>query len=185
MENNEINEKVMDFFRAFCNVERLKIGGLLARETLSPSQVAERLGMRPKEAMDHLSMLAHFGYLKSHDNLYALDNEALTGLSRQVLQGSRPRSKAEDFEGEEFDRKVLKDFITPDGKLTAVPTQNKKRSVVLRYFVKMFEPGVRYPEKQVNEMLKPHFADTASLRRYMVDEGLLQRENAIYWRPEE
>jgi hypothetical protein len=184
MENNEINEKVMDFFRAFCHVDRMKIGGMLAGEAMTPTQVAEKLGIRPKEAMDHISMLAHFGYLKSDANIYSLDNDALTGLSRQVLQGSRPRSKSEDFEGEEFDRKVLKDFITPDGKLTAIPTQNKKRSVILRYLLKAFEPGVRYPEKQVNELLKPYFADTASLRRYMVDEGLLTRENAIYWRVE-
>jgi hypothetical protein len=185
MENNESYDKMMDFFRAFCNAERLQIGGLLAKEAMTPTQVAERLGIRPKEAMDHLSLLAHFGYLKTHDNLYSLDSEALNALSRQVLQGSRPRSKADDFEGEEFDRKVLKDFVTPDGKLTAIPTQNKKRLVVLSYFVKLFEPGVHYPEKQVNELLRPHFADTASLRRYMVDEGLLKRENAVYWRSEE
>jgi hypothetical protein len=182
MESTEINEKVMDFFKAFSNVERLKIAGLLATEAMTPSQVAERLGIRPKEAMDHLGFLAHFGYLKNQVNTYSLDSEALTALSRQVLQGSRPRSKAEDFEGEEFDRKVLKDFISPDGKLIAIPTQNKKRLVILRYLLKPFEPGVRYPEKQVNELLRPYFADTASLRRYMVDEGLLKRENAIYWR---
>lgn len=182
MEDSELNEKVIDFFRAFCNAERLKIGGMLGTEALTPTQVAGRLGIRPKEAMDHLSMLAHLGYLKNNANVYSLDSDALAGLSRQVLQGSRPRSKAEDFEGEEFDRKVLKDFMTPDSKLTAIPTQNKKRLVILRYLLKPFEPGERYPEKQVNELLKPYFADTASLRRYMVDEGLLKRENAIYWR---
>jgi hypothetical protein len=184
MENNETNEKVMDFFKAFCNVERLKIAGVLAMEALTPTQVAERLGIRPKEAMDRLGFLAHFGYVKNQANTYSIDSDAFTSLSRQVLQGSRPHSKAEDFEGEEFDRKVLKDFISVDGKLIAIPTQNKKRSVVLRYLLKPFEPGVRYPEKQVNDLLRPYFADTASLRRYMVDEGMLKRENSIYWLPE-
>jgi hypothetical protein len=184
MENNETNEKVMDFFKAFCHVERLKIAGMLAMEALTPTQVAERLGIRPKEAMDHLSFLVHFGYVNYQANTYSLDSDALTGLSRQVLQGSRPRSKAEDFEGEEFDRKVLKDFISADGKLIAIPTQNKKRLVILRYLLRPFEPGVHYPEKQVNELLRPYFADTASLRRYMVDEGFLKRENSVYWLPE-
>jgi len=184
MENNETNEKVMDFFKAFCNVERLKIAGVLAMEALTPTQVAERLGIRPKEAMDHLGFLAHFGYVKNQANTYSLDSEALTSLSRQVLQGSRPHSKAEDFEGEEFDRKVLKDFISADGKLTAIPTQNKKRSVILRYAQKFFEPGVHYQEKQVNDILRPFFTETASLRRYMVDESLLRRENSVYWLPE-
>ena len=184
MENNEMNEKVMDFFKAFCHVERLKITGVLAMEPMTPTQVAERLGIRPKVAMDHLSFLAHFGYVKKQGSTYSLDREALTDLSRQVLQGSHPRSKAEDFEGNDFDKKVLKDFISVDGKLIAIPTQNKKRLVVLRYLLKPFEPGVRYPEKQVNDLLRPYFADTASLRRYMVDEGLLKRENSVYWLPE-
>ena len=184
MENNEINEKVMEFFKAFSNVERLKIGGLLARETLTTSQVAERLGMRPKEAMDHITFLSHFGYLKNRDNVYSLDNESLTTLSRQVLQGSRPQSKAEDFEGDDYDRKVLKDFVFPDGKLKAIPSQNKKVSVILRYVLPVFEVGVRYPEKQVNELLRRYYDDPATLRRYLVDEGLLKRENSIYWRSE-
>ncbi len=181
MENNTINDQVMEFFKAFSNLDRLKIAGLVANEALTPGQVAERLGMPIKEAMNHLNYLAHWGYLKNLANSYQLDKEAWMALSRQVLENSRPRSKAEDFEGEEFDRKVLKDFIAADGKLIAIPTQNKKRAVVLRYMLKPFEPGVRYPEKQVNELLRPFFADTASLRRYMVDEGLLKRENSVYW----
>jgi hypothetical protein len=184
MENIDIQNEVLEFFKAFTNIERLKIAGLLAATALTATQAAERLRMQPKEAMNHISYLAHLGYLKSQEGVYTLDSEALKKLSRQVLEGSKPRSKAEDFEGEEFDRKVLKDFISIDGKLIAIPTQNKKRLVILRYLLQPFEPGIRYPEKQVNELLRQYFADTASLRRYMVDEGLLKRENSVYWLPE-
>jgi len=57
--------------------------------------------------------------------------------------------------------------------------------VILRHAVKFFEPGTRYPEKQVNEILVHFHEDTASLRRYMVDLDLLKREKGIYWLSEE
>jgi hypothetical protein len=55
---------------------------------------------------------------------------------------------------------------------------------VLGYVVKTFEPGQRYTEKQVNEKLQLFHRDSASLRRYLVDAGLLQRSSGgrEYWR---
>ena len=50
----------------------------------------------------------------------------------------------------------------------------------------VFEPGVRYNEKQVNEALKKFHPDFASLRRYLIDFKVIQRETdgTTYWREE-
>jgi hypothetical protein len=53
--------------------------------------------------------------------------------------------------------------------------------VILKYLARDFMPGVRYTESQVNQMLRKYHEDTAALRRYMVDNGLLEREKGIYW----
>ena len=45
-----------------------------------------------------------------------------------------------------------------------------------------FEPGRRYSEPMVNLMLGKWHEDTAALRRYLVDEGFLDREAGEYWR---
>lgn len=45
-----------------------------------------------------------------------------------------------------------------------------------------FEPGIRYDERTVNAIVGRFFNDHASLRRYLVDEGLLAREGGEYWR---
>ena len=45
-----------------------------------------------------------------------------------------------------------------------------------------FEPGVRYPEREVDAVLRAWHDDHAALRRYLVDEALLARENGVYWR---
>ena len=43
-------------------------------------------------------------------------------------------------------------------------------------------PGVRYTERQVNARLRPFHDDVAALRRYLVDDGFLDREAGHYWR---
>lgn len=45
-----------------------------------------------------------------------------------------------------------------------------------------FEPGRRYAEREVNDLLADDAPDPATLRRLLVDEGFLDREPGIYWR---
>jgi hypothetical protein len=52
---------------------------------------------------------------------------------------------------------------------------------VLRHLVREFEPGRRYPEKQVNAQLGRYHADTASLRRALIEYRLMQRAGGVYW----
>jgi hypothetical protein len=54
--------------------------------------------------------------------------------------------------------------------------------MVLEVLAQEFEPGRRYTEREVNEVLGRWHSDVAALRRYLVDEGLLDREPGIYWR---
>jgi hypothetical protein len=57
--------------------------------------------------------------------------------------------------------------------------------VILRYIAQAFEPGKRYSEKTVNQMLSRFHPDTASLRRELIGYHLLQRDKGEYWRTEE
>ena len=77
--------------------------------------------------------------------------------------------------------KVLRAFVR-DGRLTSIPTPRSKRLVILDVLAQEFEPGRRYSEPMVNLMLGKWHADTAALRRYLVDEGFLDRERGLYWR---
>ncbi len=47
-----------------------------------------------------------------------------------------------------------------------------------------FEPGRYYKESEVRRILRKFHPDDAALRRYLVEEGLLSRENRwrTYWR---
>lgn len=68
------------------------------------------------------------------------------------------------------------------GRLKEIPAKRAKRLVVLTRLALEFDVGVRYPEPEVNETLRRFHPDVASLRRYLVDEGLLSRERGQFWR---
>ena len=70
--------------------------------------------------------------------------------------------------------------------LKEIPAQRKKLEAILRYVVRDFEPGKRYSEKQVIEILSCFYEDTASLRRELVGAKLMEREGGEgkYWRIE-
>jgi DNA-binding transcriptional ArsR family regulator len=188
---NQAADEALEFFKALSNVDRLKVVGLLAVEPLSMSQIALRLGWVVQAAKKHLDYLVYLGLVKADQadlppaqetsRMYQLNVDWLRQASRRVLAGSRPRLSKDDFEGEDFERKVLSEWMTPSGTLKAIPQQHKKLLVILRYLLKVFEPGQRYPEKQVNELLRRFHPDTAALRRYLVDEKMLERKDGVYW----
>ena len=80
------------------------------------------------------------------------------------------------------EQQVLKRFFSPDGRLLDLPVRHVKRRVVLDHVAQRFEPGRRYDWREVDTILKELHPDHAALRRYLVDDGFLTREDDIYWR---
>lgn len=76
---------------------------------------------------------------------------------------------------------MLKAFV--DGvRLIKIPGSRKKRDVILEWLIQDFQPGVRYPEKELNEIIQRHHPDTATLRREFIATKRMQRRNGVYWR---
>ena len=80
------------------------------------------------------------------------------------------------------DDRVLENFVDVAGRLIAIPVQRKKRLAVLRWLVEDFQPGRLYPEAEVNRIIGRRHSDFAALRRYLVDDELMQRRRGVYWR---
>ena len=77
--------------------------------------------------------------------------------------------------------KVLRPFVA-DGRITAIPVKHSKKLVLLDWLAQDFEPGRHYSEAMVNLIIGQRHADTAALRRYLVDEGFMDRADGVYWR---
>ena len=182
-----MSEELVNFFKALADPNRLKIVGLLAQQPYSVEQLAAILHLRASTISHHLSKLAEVGLVsakaESYYNVYQLQEETLQ-KTRRLFSQQDLAAVVEGVDMEGYDRKVVEDYSLPDGRLKTIPAQRKKLEAVLRYVVTVFDPGVRYSEKQVNEMLSRFHEDTATLRRELVGYGLMQREGGggEYWR---
>ncbi len=182
-----MSEELVSFFKALADANRLKIIGLLAQQPYSVEQLAAILDLRPSTVSHHLSKLADVGLVsakaESYYNVYQLEEEKLQ-QTRLLFSQQDLAAVVEDVDLDAYDRKVVEDYSLPDGRLKTIPAQRKKLEAVLRYVIEAFEPGVRYKEEQVNELLSHFHEDTAILRREMVGYGLMNREGGggEYWR---
>ncbi len=186
--SDQLLNEMLPIFKAMADANRLKIIGLLANQELSVEQLSNLLNLRPSTVSHHLSILADVDLVsaraESYYNFYRLENDALVKMAQHVLQGARQRMQPVSMSGQDYDKKILRDFSAADGTLKSIPSQRKKRMVILRHLAESFQPGIQYSEKQVNEIISRFYPDYASLRRYLVDEGLLARQGGggLYWR---
>jgi hypothetical protein len=74
------------------------------------------------------------------------------------------------------------DPFVRDGHIMLMPTKRAKRLLVLDHVAQAFEPGRTYREAEVDRILIGFHDDYPALRRYLVDEGFLTREENVYWR---
>jgi predicted transcriptional regulator len=181
-------EELLLFFKALADSNRLKIVGLLAEQPLSVEEIAEMLHLRASTVSHHLARLAEAGLVsaraKGYYNVYSLEAGALEHMAERLLASDTLSAVAEDIDMDAYDRKVVADYSLPDGRLKTLPAQRKKLEAVLKHIAQAFEPGARYSEKQVNEILGRFHEDTATIRRELVGYHLLERAGGggDYWR---
>jgi hypothetical protein len=159
--------------------------GILANGERSVEELAALLNLKAPTVSHHLARLRELNLVgmcsEGNTHYYWLNGEALRQSNKQLLTPERIASLVDDVEGDAWERKVLKDFFEGT-RLKEIPASQKKRGVILRWLANQFEPGVFYKEAQVNEILQRYHPDSSYLRREMIAEKLMQRDNGIYWR---
>jgi predicted transcriptional regulator len=174
------------FFKALADENRLKIVGLLARQPQSVEELAANLGLSSPTVSHHLQRLLRADLVEAralqYYNVYALRPETLRRMAEQLLSAESIKATTAEPDLDGYTAKVLGDYLV-NGRLKTIPAQLKKRQVILRRLADEFEKGRRYPEKRVNEILKAFHEDYATLRRELVNQKLLAREQGYYFRP--
>lgn len=78
--------------------------------------------------------------------------------------------------------KTLSRFMR-EGRVLAWPDQIKQQECLSEEIVKLFAADTRYTEREVDAILKEVYArDHCSLRRSLIDFGLMARDHGVYWR---
>ncbi|MGX1562684.1 DUF2087 domain-containing protein [Streptomyces sp. NPDC055506] len=118
--------------------------------------IAERLRVTPGRCAKSLAALEQAGLVAREEKLWSAVNDV---WRHAAPRRPRPRPQA------------------------SIPSKQSKRRLFLEGLVPLFEPQRRYPEAEVNEVLRGIHPDVAALRRYLVEEHLLVRAEGQYWRP--
>ena len=183
-------DELLTFFKALADANRLKIVGLLAKQSHTVEQLAAMLNLGASTVSHHLAKLSEAGLVTatahSYYNYYHLETGKIEEMARRLLSTEALPAVAAEVDENAYDRKVVGDYLQPDGRLKTIPSQRKKLLAVLRHIVRDFQPDRRYREKEVNEILARYHDDTASLRRELVGSKLMEREGGggDYWRVE-
>jgi hypothetical protein len=137
-------------------------------------------GLGTRAAARGLQRLVDAGLVvRGDDGTHHLLGEAFALAAR--AEAARVPQSSEHAEQPEDIARVLRTFVH-DGRIDSIPAVHSKRLVVLDWLAQRFEPGRRYSEEMVNLIIARVHPDTAALRRYLVDEGMLDRERGEYWR---
>ncbi len=170
-------DRISTLFKALADPARLRILGLLAERPRAGHELADRLGITPPTISHHMRRLAAVGLIDvkpdAQSRIYSLRIDPLTELARPDRTSSTP------VDPMPHDDAVLRAFFE-GSRLRTIPASRKKRVIVLRRLLALFEPNTDFPEAEVNARLLEAHEDFATLRRELVDYGFMTRDRGIY-----
>lgn len=158
---------------------RLRVFAAVSLGASGVAEAARQAGVTEDKAARALAHLAGVGLVERGERGLEVNVRVLAEAARAA---SEPRSRPDLEDATPEQAAVVRNFVTGDGRLRALPAREARRRLVLEWVAQRFEPGRRFTEREVNGTLLAIHDDVASLRRFLVDEGLLERESGVYWR---
>lgn len=162
--------------------DRLRVTAAIVLGAGTPAEIGAASGLDGPPVHKALERLVAGGLVViGDDRRFHVEPRAFQAAARAAA-ASRPRGPdPEELGATPEQAQVLRNFVEGD-RLVRIPATRAKRLVVLDFLAAQFEPGRIYPERDVNFLLGKWHRDYAALRRYLVDEGFLERRDGFYWR---
>ena len=180
--------QAIQLFKCLADKSRLQILKSLAIENMYVERLAERLGLTAATVSFHLKKLADAGAVTSYKSqyymMYSLNREIFATSILDIIQEESDEANLQAQRDAQYRQKVIDAFFEY-GKLKSIPSQRKKKRIVLEEIVKAFEYDHIYSEREVNIMIADYHDDFCTLRRDMIGEKLLARDERGYWRVRE
>lgn len=171
-------------FKCLADKSRLQILKSLAIEDMDVERLAGRLDLTPATISFHLKKLSEAGAVRSYKNqyytMYTLCKDVFMTRILDVITETSDEADIQAQRDAQYRKRVIESFFAY-GKLKAIPAQRKKERIILEEIAKAFEPGRTYTEREVNIIIADFHDDFCTIRRDMIGEKIMARENGTYW----
>lgn len=177
-------QSLLGLLKALADESRLKILGFLANRECSVKELAALLDLKEPTVSHHLAKLKETGVIDmrsdGNNHFYRLDSNRLRSINKEIFTPEHMSSLVAEMDMATGEQKVLNNFLEGE-KLKRIPATHKKLLVILQWLATRFKPDVKYREREVNEIIKRHHPDCATLRRELIGNGFMRREKGVYW----
>jgi hypothetical protein len=174
-----------DLLRLLLDPDRLAVAGALASRAMTTKEVVDATGRSQRVVLTAIGDLRAAGLVAVGGEDYAIDTAALRDAARAAADLDVPMDPIIGYGMTADEQAILRRFFS-GRTLTEIPANRAKRQVLLQRLALDFDVGRRYTEREVNDVLFAFHPDWSTLRRYLVDEGFLDREHVDdqnwYWR---
>ncbi len=167
-----------DLIRLVADPLRLALLGRAAEGRLSLEEVAARFDVPKRKVAEAVGKLRALGLI---DDELRLVPRLLQEAAASLPTPESAAAVITDGPWSDEEKRVLRRFFS-GSRLTEIPASRAKRLLVLERLAQEFEPGLRYQESDVSFTLQLFHPDYTSLRRYMIEEGIMTRAEGVYWR---
>ena len=178
-------EQALKLFKGLADRSRLQILKSLLEEDMYVERLAQRLELTPATVSFHLKKLMDAGAVSSrreqYYTMYSINKEVFQCRILDILGEKSSDAQRQQEREARYRQRVLDSFFEY-GRLKSIPAQRKKESICLEEIAKELELGRPYPERELNQVLLRFHQDYCTLRRDMISEGILCREEGLYTR---
>lgn len=181
-------DKVVAYHKALADPTRVKMLILLAEGERNGQVLAEKLSVTPATITHHAAKLREASLINERRekntiyfslNDYFLKNNAAAAINL-IYRGADGGIGMLNEEQKRLRDSVIRNFFSKEGKLKNIPSQLKKKLIILEHMVTNLEAGRSYSEKEINEFIKAYHEDFATIRREFIMHQFLFREKEIY-----
>lgn len=178
-------EQALKLFKGLADRSRLQILKSLLEEDMYVERLAQRLELTPATVSFHLKKLMDAGAVSSrreqYYTMYSINKEVFQCRILDILGEKSSDAQRQQEREARYRQRVLDSFFEY-GRLKSIPAQRKKERICLEEIAKELELGRPYPERELNQVLLRCHQDYCTLRRDMISEGILRREEGLYTR---
>ena len=164
----------------------LSVGEIATSINSSPDQVQRDMALLMEAGLLRLSATPLSSGEKADRRRYSLNGAALNAMPHRIgalasiIRAARPTVRAVADER----TRTFNSFM-PGGQVVRWPVVARRQRHLLELIVERFPRDARRSERDVDPVLKEGFPeDHCTLRRALIDSGLMQRRDGIYWRSE-